>query len=146
MKNLSSRTSWLAIALTLAVVTLLGQPAVAKKGDGPGNHPIRILKAKVDNDSRGGGFNQGGRASLSIWLKNAAEVTVDGIVVTVDLYDDRRRKVNTLTREIDPLDAGEKKIITFEWDEFEEVKPRYYVEYYSRGKQKTKFEGDRPDY
>lgn len=137
------KTNWLVIALTLMVATLMGQPAAAN--DNPSDHPIRILKAKIDVDSRGG-FNKGGRASMSIWMKNAAEVTVDGITITVELYDDRRRKVNTLTRDIEPLDAGEKRIVTFEWDEFEEVKPRYYVEYYSRGKQKAKFEGDDPDY
>ena len=142
MKNLNSRAGWLALALTLMVAALVGQPAAAKDNT---NHPIRVLKAKVDSNGRAS-FNPGGRGSLSIWLKNSAEVTVDGIVVTVELYSDRRRKVNTLTKDVDQLTAGEKKIVTFEWDEFEEVKPRYYVEYYSRGKQKTKFEGDQPDY
>jgi hypothetical protein len=142
MNNFSSRTGWLAVALTIMIAALVGQPAVAKDDT---NHPLRILKAKVDTDGRSG-FNPGGRGSLSIWIKNAADVTVDGITVTVELYNDRRRKMNTLTKDIDALDAGEKRIVTFEWDEFEEVKPKYFVEYYSRGKQKTKFEGDQPDY
>lgn len=143
MNLLRLKSGWLTLAVTLMVAVLMGQPTIAK--DNPSDHPIRVLKAKVDTENRGG-FNKGGRATLSIWLKNAAEVTVDGLAVTVDLYDNRRRKINTLTRELEPLDAGEKRIVVMEWDELEEVKPRFYIEYYARGKQKNKFEGETPSW
>ncbi|MFA5506996.1 MAG: hypothetical protein WC314_18755 [Vulcanimicrobiota bacterium] len=142
MKFLSYGTGLLSIVLTLLAAVLLGQPAIAR--DNPSDHPIKVLKAKIDGQSRG--FDRGGRGTLSIWLKNAAEVTVDGIVVSVDLYDNRRRKINTLTKEVEPLAGGEKTIVVVKWDEFEEVKPRFYIEYFSRGNQKTKFEGDTPSW
>ncbi len=143
MKLLSSKTGWLTLAFALMITVFAGQTAVAK--DNPSDHPIKVLKAKVDMENRSG-FGRGGRATMSIWLKNSAEVTVDGIVVTVDLYTDRRRKINTLTQEVEPLDGGEKSIVVVEWDELEEVKPRFYIEYYARGKQKNKFEGDTPSW
>lgn len=119
-------------------------PAQAKKTD-PSDHPIKVLKARYQSTGRSMGSSKG---SLTIWLKNMVGVTVDGIEIEVDLYNDRRRKVETVRRKVKELGAGEKKVVTIKWDVVAEKikKPRFYVEYNRRGNQKSRFEGESPNW
>ena len=132
-------------ALLLSLCCLaLALPTTAK--DNPADHPIKVLKARYSNDSsRSMGSAKG---NMTIWMKNIANVTVDGIEIEVDLYNDRGRKVETLRRKVKDLSPGEKKVLTFRWDVVAEdtVKPRFYVEYKRRGNQKARFEGDSPNW
>jgi hypothetical protein len=138
-------TKYLGIALVSALVALLTHPILAK--DNPSDHPIRVIKARYQNDNSRGGATSA-RGNLTVWLKNVAEVTVDGVEIEVDLYNDRGRKVETLRKEVKDLGPGEKRVTTFRWDVVaeNEVKPRFYIEYKSRGTQKTRFEGDPPSW
>ncbi len=131
------------LAVTCATVAF-SQSASAEK-DFTGDHPIRVLKARYESDNaRGGGASAKG--NITIWLQNATSVIVDGVDVEVDLYNDNKRKVDTLKRSIEPLEAGEKRVLTFRWDVIaeREVTPRFFIEYNSRGNQKTRFEGRPP--
>ena len=142
IRDLWKMKFWTLSALSLLCLAVLA-PASAETTD----HPLRILKARFQNDqSRGMGFSA--RGNLTIWMQNAVGVTVDGIAVEVELYNDRGRKVDTLKKDIKDLAGGEKKVITFRWDVpgEERVKPRFFVEYNRRGKQKARFEGEPPNW
>lgn len=141
--NLSPRL-WGALLVSLLAISV-ALPATAR--DNPSDHPIKVLKARYQNDQSRGGSSSA-RGNLTIWLKNAVGVTVDGIEIEVELYNDRRRKVETLRRKIDKLEGGEKKVVTFRWDVIAEkdVKPKFFIEYNSRGNQKSRFEGDSPNW
>lgn len=147
MKNRFLKAKWMAPAL-LAVCFLLSSLVAVQADEGKeykGDHPLRILKARAQNDNvRGAVANAKG--SLTIWLQNPTSVIVDGVVVDVDLYNKNKRKVDTLHREIDKLDPGEKKVITFRWDVVaeDEIHPRFFIEYNARGNQKERFEGETP--
>lgn len=145
MNLLFSKTKLLAIVTTAVIALLATLPAAAR--DNPADHPIKVLKARYQNDhSRGNSMSA--RGTMTVWMQNAADLPVDGIVIEVDLYNNRRRKVETLKREVEMLEPGQKRVITFSWDVLaeREVKPRFFIEYYSRGKQKTRFEGDSPNW
>lgn len=145
MKRIMKHGKTLGLVLALFAVLTAVLPAQADNNN-PSDHPIKILKARYQNDrSRA---TTSARGNLTIWMQNAADVTVDGVEVEVELYNDRDRKVETLRKKVDTLNAGEKKVITFRWDVVAEssVKPRFYVEYNSRGTQKTRFEGDTPNW
>lgn len=129
----------------IALICLAAVSPVSAK-DNPADHPLHVLKARYQNDTnRGSGMSA--RGNLTIWLKNAADATVDGVEIEVELYNDRGRKVETLRKKVEDLGAGEKKVITFRWDVVAEknVKPRFYVEYNRRGTQKARFEGESPN-
>lgn len=150
MKNISRNFSIPAVAL-LAFCLAFSLAASVNAQDGgkefTGKHPIRVLKARAQNDNLGRSISST-KGSLTIWLQNITSVVVDGINIDVDLYNGNRRKVESLNRKIDKLEPGEKKIITFRWDVLaeKEVKPRFYVEYNARGNQKARFEGDTPSW
>lgn len=111
-----------------------------------GEHPLRVLKARVQNNDLGSGGFSSAKGSLTIWIQNITSVIVDGITIDVELYNGNRRKVETLHRTVDKLEPGEKKVLTFRWDVLaeREVKPKFFVEYNARGNQKARFEGDTP--
>ena len=75
-------------------------------------------------------------------------MVVDGVEIEVELYNDSKRKVETLKRTIDKLEPGQKQVITFRWDVVAEdnVKPKFFVSYNARGSQKARFEGDSPSW
>ncbi len=129
------------LASVLAILVI--QPATAKNN--PTDHPIRVLKARYQNDQSRGGLSSA-RGNMTIWLQNSVGVTVDGIEIEVELYNDRGRKVETLKKKIDKLDAGEKKIVTFRWDVIAEkqVKPKFFIEYNAGTAKKPRFQGDSP--
>ncbi len=144
--TLSFRTLGL-LALTLCLALSAVQPVSAEGKEFKGDHPLRVLKARAQNDNlRGGGSTA--RGNLTIWLQNITSVVVDGVEIEVELYNNNKRRVETLKRTIDKLEPGEKKVITFRWDVVAEdhVTPRFFVSYNSRGNQKTKFEGDSPSW
>jgi len=145
MKMYFSKGQVWGFLLTVAVAAVLAYPALAN--DNPADHPLRILKARYQNDSTRGAAASA-KGNLTIWMQNSVGVAVDGIEIEVELYNDRKRKVETLRRDIGLLEAGEKKIITFRWDVIAEdsVKPRFFVEYNRRGNQKARFEGDSPNW
>lgn len=139
------KKSWLGGLLALAVMSV-ALSGVGSAADEPeGGHPIKVMKARYTNDrSRGGSSAKG---NCTVWLKNKAEVSVDGIEVEVELYNDSRRKVETLKREIEVLTSGEKKVLTFKWDipgESTIRRPKIYLSYHSRGRQKTRFHSEPP--
>jgi len=136
---------FLGVAFVLAFSVLLSYPTLAK--DSISDHPIRILKARYQNDaSRGGAAST--RGNLTIWLQNQVDVTVDGVEIEVELYNDRNRKVETLRKKVEDLGPSEKKVVTFRWDVIAEtsVKPKFFVEYNFRGNQKARFEGESPNW
>lgn len=135
------------LALTLCFMLSAVQQASAEGKEFKGDHPLRVLKARAQNDNLRGGSSSA-RGNLTIWLQNITSVVVDGVEIEVELYNDSKRKVETLKRTIDKLEAGEKKVVTFRWDVVAEdhVKPRFFVSYNSRGNQKSKFEGDSPSW
>lgn len=137
-----NKFSWTAVLLSLCCLAL-ALPTMAR--DNPADHPIRILKARYQNDSSRSGMGSA-KGNLTIWMQNSVNVTVDGIEIEVDLYNNRGRKVETLRKKVKDLGPGEKKVLTFRWDVVAEdyVKPRFYVEYNRRGNQKARFEGDSP--
>lgn len=150
MKTTTSR-SWirtlglLALAVCLAVSTMTA--ASAEEKEFKGDHPIRVLKARAQNDNLRSGAASA-RGNLTVWLQNITSVVVDGVEIEVELYNDSRRKVETLKRDIDKLEPGQKQVITFRWDVVaeENVKPRFFISYNARGNQKAKFEGDTPSW
>jgi hypothetical protein len=113
-----------------------------------GDHPLRVLKARAQRDNIRGGSAVSSRGSLTLWLQNPTSVIVDGIGIDVDLYNDNKRKVDSLRRELEKLDPGEKKVITFQWDVVaeDEIYPRFFIEYNARGNQKERFEGETPSW
>ncbi len=133
-------------ALTAALMSITLSSLATAQDDAPAaGHPIRVMKARYENDRSRGGASA--RGSCTVWLQNRAEVSVDGIEIELELYNDSRRKVETLKREIELLTAGEKKVLVFKWDipgESEVRRPRIFLSYNSRGRQKTRFEGDPP--
>ena len=142
MKNRNKTLSTVVLLSLLCLAVAL--PSLAR--DNPADHPIRILKARYSNDSsRSMGSAKG---NMTIWMQNSVNVTVDGIEIEVELYNDRGRKVETLRKKVKDLNPGEKKVLTFRWDVVAEdtVKPRFYVEYNRRGNQKARFEGDSPNW
>lgn len=136
---------FLGFGLIALICLAASLPAAAK--DNPADHPLRILKARYQNDTnRGSGMSA--RGNLTVWLQNSADATVDGVEIEVELYNDRGRKVETLRKKVEDLGPGEKKVVTFRWDVVAEnnVKPRFYVEYNRRGTQKARFEGESPNW
>ncbi len=113
-----------------------------------GEHPLRVLKARAQRDNVRGSAAVSARGNLTIWLQNYTSVIVDGVNIEVELYNKNRRKVETLKRTIEKMEPGEKKVITFRWDVVaeDEVNPRFFIEYNSRGNQKARFEGDTPSW
>ncbi len=150
MKKMFSRSSIRVVgllALALCLVASTVSTAWAEGKEFKGDHPLRILKARAQNDNlRAGGASA--RGSLTIWLQNITSVVVDGVEIEVELYNDSKRKVETLKRTIDKLEPGQKQVITFRWDVVAEdnVKPRFFVSYNARGSQKARFEGDSPSW
>lgn len=147
MKNPFLKSKWLAPAL-VAVCFLLSSLAAVNADEGKeykGDHPLRILKARAQNDSERGAVASA-KGNLTIWLQNPTSVTVDGVSIDVDLYNKNKRKVDTLHRDVDKLEPGEKKVITFRWDVVaeDEIHPRFFIEYNARGTQKERFEGETP--
>jgi hypothetical protein len=134
----------LLLAATFLLSTLTGVKADEK--DFTGDHPLRILKARAQRDNIQGSSAVSTRGNLTLWLQNPTSVIVDGIGIDVELYNDNRRKVDTLRREIGKMDPGEKKVITFRWDVVaeDEIHPRFFIEYNARGNQKERFEGETP--
>ena len=132
------------VALCLALAFVGGVNADEKEYTG--DHPIRVLPARYQNDNVRGGAAVSARGNLTIWLQNPTSVIVDGIEIEVELYNRSKRKVETLKRSLEKLDPGEKKVLTFRWDVMaeDEVTPRFFIAYNSRGTQKTRFEGDTP--
>lgn len=131
---------------TLAILGLvLGMAGIAG-ADNDDDHPLRVLKSRVKSD-QSRGSSSSARGNLTVWLQNTSGVTVDGIEMEIELYNDSNRKVETLRRTIEDMDAGEKKVITFRWDVIAErnVTPRIFVEYKARGTQKARFEGRSPN-
>ena len=144
--QLLNRNFWngvIGLVLASLVAVSLATPAAA---DSDVDHPIKVLKARYQ--SNGGGGLGSSKGTMTIWLKNLVGVTVDGIEIEVELYNDRRRKVETLKKKIGELGAGEKKVVTFTWDVLAEKieKPRFFIEYNARGNQKSRFEGDSPNW
>jgi hypothetical protein len=139
-------TKWKAatlLALGIFLASLMG--AQADEREFKGDHPLRVLKARAQNDNLRGSAASA-KGNLTIWLQNPTSVVVDGIGIDVELYNDNKRKVETLRREIEKLEPGEKKVITFRWDVVaeQEIHPRFFIEYNARGTQKERFEGDTP--
>jgi hypothetical protein len=139
-------TKWKAatlLALGIFLASLMG--AQADEREFKGDHPLRVLKARAQNDNLRGSVASA-KGNLTIWLQNPTSVVVDGIGIDVELYNDNKRKVETLRREIEKLEPGEKKVITFRWDVVaeQEIHPRFFIEYNARGTQKERFEGDTP--
>lgn len=150
MRNFKFKTKWLVAALTAVCLVLCAVDGVRADDEGKefkGEHPLRVLKARAENDNMRSSAASA-RGSLTIWLQNPTSVVVDGINIDVDLYNTNKRKVDTLRREIDKLEPGEKKVITFRWDVVaeQEVFPRFFIEYNARGTQKERFEGDSPSW
>ena len=148
--KVSIRTQrWLAPALlAVCLVFAVLSSASAEDKDFTGDHPVRVLKARAQTDNIRGGGAVSAKGNLTIWLQNPTSVIVDGIALDVELYNGNKRKVETLHREIDKLEPGEKKVITFRWDVVaeNEVHPRFFIEYNARGNQKERFEGDTPSW
>ena len=109
------------------------------------NHPIKVLKARVQNQDGRGDFGTA-RGNVTVWIQNVTDVAVDGVKMEVELFNDSRRKVETLKRDIGELEPGKKKVLTFEWDVIAErqVKPRIWVEYNAGRKKPVRFKGDPP--
>jgi hypothetical protein len=147
--RISRKHLWVAsvAALCFALFAMVGVRAEDSGKEFKGEHPLRVLKARAQNDAIRGNAASA-RGSLTIWLQNPTSVVVDGISIDVDLYNNNKRKVDSLHRDIDKLEPGEKKVITFRWDVVAEteVKPRFFIEYNARGSQKERFEGDSPSW
>ena len=137
--RMTSMRTWGTIAVVLATLSL-AFPAQAKKSDSR-NHPLRVLKSRYQND-QSRGESGSARGNLTVWLQNAVGVPVDGIELEVELYNDRRRKVETLKKTVGSMAAGKKKVLTFRWDIVAEdvVKPKIFILYNARGNQKARFE------
>ncbi len=134
----------MAIGLALSLIVSLLLPASAEK-DYSGDHPLRVLKARKQGDQARSSAGSA-KGNLTIWLQNPTSVVVDGVEVEVELYNDNRRKVDTLRRKLDDFQPGEKRVVTFRWDVLAEryVEPRFFIEYNARGAQKARFEGESP--
>ena len=149
MKNLLTQPLRTLGFAALAFCLILGtvSAAVAEGKEFKGDHPLRVLKARAQNDNLRTG-TASARGSLTIWLQNITSVVVDGVEVEVELYNDSKRKVETLKRNVDKLEPGQKQVLTFRWDVVAEdnVKPRFFISYNSRGSQKARFEGDSPSW
>ncbi len=140
MKTPSFSTT-LKVLLCFAVVALTLTPIQAKDNE---NHPIKLLKARVQNNSRSTmGSNRG---NVTVWLQNVAGVSVDGVKVEVELYSDNRRLLDTLEKEVGEMSAGKKQVLTFKWDLISDdrIKPRIFVSYNAGRKKPIRFEGDSP--
>ena len=138
MKNFSTITKAL---LCFAVLALTLAPTQAKESE---RHPIKVLKARMQNNSRGSmGSNKG---NVTVWLQNVAGVAVDGVKVEIELYSDSRRLLDTLEKEVGEMTAGKKKVLTFKWDLItdDRIKPRIFVSYNGGRKKPVRFEGDTP--
>ena len=144
MRYIGFQSRFLATIAILGFILGLGGIASAKKDKR--DHPLRVLKSRVQSN-QGRTSVASARGNLTVWLQNTSNVTVDGIEMEIELYNDRNRKVETLRREIEDLEAGEKKVITFRWDVIAEksVTPKIFVEYKARGTQKARFEGRSPN-
>ena len=131
-----------AVCMTLAFVA----GASAEDKEFTGTHPLKILKARYQSENSNGSAAASARGNLTVWIQNVTSVIVDGVDIDVELYNNRKRKVDTLKRNVDKLEPGEKKVLTFRWDVpgEEELSPRFFVEYNARGNQKERFEGDSP--
>lgn len=137
----SSLSTILKTLLCLAAVTVLVLPTQAKDSE---RHPIKLLKARMQASGRGSmGASKG---NVTVWLQNVAGVTVDGVKVEVELYNDNRRLLDTLEKDVGEMTAGKKKVLTFKWDVISDdrIKPRIFVSYNAGRKKPVRFEGDTP--
>lgn len=142
----ASKLGPILLAACFVLSALVGVQADDKEFSG--EHPLRVLKARAQRDNVRGSAAVSARGNLTIWLQNYTSVIVDGITIEVELYNRSRRKVETLKRQVDKMEPGEKKVLTFRWDVVAEddVKPRFFIEYNARGNQKERFEGETPSW
>lgn len=129
----------------LLAVALLAPLRADEKDNAPedGKHPIAVLKGVFSNDLDG--FNAI-RGDCTIWLKNLSDVTVDGVRMELELYNQSGKKVETLKKEIGEMEAGAKRYIPFEWEVYgaTSLKPRVWIYYNAGGEVPVKFEGNPP--
>ncbi len=142
----------LLLALCCAIlVTFGGLKARADDDDDnglkwKGKHPIAVLKGvfAADNGMSGPGAMKG---EATLWVKNMSDVTVDGVVIDLELYNGNNgRKVETVTRKVGEMAAGDKKYILFKWEVYgaQTLKPRVWVYYNGGGEDPVKFDGEPP--
>lgn len=137
--------TWL-LGLLMVTGLFLAVTGMSTAQEPAGGHPLYVMKARYVSE-RGTSALASARGNCTVWLRNKEEVTVDGIEIELHLYNDRRRQVETLKREIGALTAGEKKVVTFRWDipgEDEVERPRIWLSYNARGTQKARFEAEPP--
>lgn len=145
MKILNFKRTWVGGFLAIALMTLALGSLAAAQNEPAGGHPIKVMKARYVSDRDRGGSSA--RGNCTVWIKNKADVSVDGIVVEVEIYNDSRRKIETVKREVELLTSGEKKVLTFKWDipgESEIRRPKIFLSYRTRGTQVTRFHSEPP--
>lgn len=110
-----------------------------------GKHPLAVLKGVFQADEGASIGAQKGEATL--WIKNMSDVTVDGVKIDLVLYNGNNgRKVETVTKKIGEMTAGDKKTVVFKWDIYGQMslKPRVWVYYNGGGEELEKFDGEPP--
>lgn len=110
-----------------------------------GKHPLAVLKGvfQADNGTSIGAM----KGEATIWIKNMSDVTVDGVKVDLELFNGNNgRKVETVTKKIGEMSAGDKKFLTFKWEVYGAMtlKPKVWVYYNGGGEELVKFDGEPP--
>ncbi|GMU56027.1 MAG: hypothetical protein AMXMBFR33_51730 [Candidatus Xenobia bacterium] len=136
--------------LALSCAFLVALVALAARADDDdkklkGKHPLAVLKGVINSDN---GTTLGAmRGDATIWLKNVSDVAVDGVKVEMVIYNGNNgRKLETLTKDIGELNAGDKKYLNFKWEIYgaTTIKPKVWVYYNGGGEEPVKFDGEPP--
>lgn len=140
------------LMLALCCALLIATAALIARADDDddglkwkGKHPLAVLKGVFQADDNSSLGAMKGEATL--WVKNMSDVTVDGVVLELELYNGNNgRKLETLTKKVGEMPAGDKKYIQFKWEVFgaTTIKPKVWVYYNGGGEDPVKFNGEPP--
>ena len=130
--------------ILLILTAALAVVAERRKSD-PGPHPIRLLKAIVENNGRDIGMSRG---VVHLWVHNASDVAVDKCKVEVELFTRDNRLADKVTRDLGTIEPGNKKLQDIKWTIAgeEELKPRIWLLYNGGMDRLTQFEVETQNY
>lgn len=129
----------LASAVLIAVL-LAAFPARAQQLE----HPLQVLKVHTEKGREGEARASSGRGT--IWLRNAADVAVDGVKVEIRMKTATGRTVQTIVREVGQVEAGRKKYVQYRWEDYRgrRLRPEIWIQYNGGQPEPVKFLAEPP--
>ncbi|HXE73860.1 MAG TPA: hypothetical protein VNO81_14450 [Candidatus Nitrosotenuis sp.] len=135
--------SRLLAALAAVPILILLCAGAVRAGD-EDQHPLVILRAEYSQEA--GSTAGPSRGKGTLWLRNLADVKVDGIKVEILMRSPSGRVRQKIVKEVGEIEAGKRAYVDWTWEDYsgETLRPEFWVLYNGGGQEPVRFQAEPP--